>query len=245
MEDLIIILIGFTAGLVGSMLGVGGGFLIVPLLCLLLYLPMHVAVGLSLSSIVATSIFSTITYSRKRMIDLRVGLTLEIITLMGAICGSHIALLLSDRVLKVIFGIALSYASIRMIFPSKGREGKRVSLPVALMISFMAGMASGMLGIGGGTIKVPLMVLLFNIPVKTAIATSAFMVGLTASTAAITYQLNGLVDPMYVVRIIIGIFAGVNVGCRLALKAKPMILRRAFGVILLTLALRMLLEGIM
>ncbi len=245
MEDLIIILIGFTAGLVGSMLGVGGGFLIVPLLCLLLYLPMHVAIGLSLSSIVATSIFSTITYSRKRMIDLRIGLTLEIITLMGAICGSHIALLLSDKVLKAIFGIALSYASIRMIFPSKGGEGKRVSLPVALMISFMAGMASGMLGIGGGTIKVPLMVLLFNIPVKTAIATSAFMVGLTASTAAITYQLNGLVDPMYVVRIIIGIFAGVNVGCRLALKAKPMILRRAFGVILLTLALRMLLEGIM
>ncbi|HDJ89907.1 MAG TPA: sulfite exporter TauE/SafE family protein [Thermoprotei archaeon] len=132
----------------------------------------------------------------------------------------------------------------KMIFQSKSIGEKEKSKWIGFLSSFFAGMASGMLGIGGGTLKVPIMVLLFGLPMKTAVGTSSFMIGLTASAAAITYIAHGLVTPLIASYMIIGIFLGVNIGCRITFITKGGVLRRLFGVILIIFALRMLLNGL-
>ncbi|RLG36504.1 MAG: sulfite exporter TauE/SafE family protein, partial [Thermoproteota archaeon] len=239
------------AGLLGSMLGVGGGFLIVPLLVLLLDIPMHLAVGISLTSVVMTSVSSSIIYSKENLIDFKLGIFLETATAIGALTGSHIALLVPENILETIFGVVLIYASFRMILSKRIKEEKKTletlskkRILLGLGGSFIAGMASGMLGIGGGTLKVPILVLLLGIATKTAIATSAFMIGVTASVASFVYQFHGLTDPLLVAFIIIGIFIGVRVGSHITIKAKSITLRRIFGIILFIFALRMLLKGI-
>ncbi len=243
-EIILIFLTGFISGIIGSMLGIGGGFIIVPLLVLFAGLPMHVAVGLSLTSIVMTSITSSSIYASKNLVNFKVALILETITILGSITGSHIAIFIPENILKIIFGIVLTYASIKMIFPSHKLEEMEKNKFIGFLSSFFAGMASGMLGIGGGTLKVPIMVLLFGLPMKVAVGTSSFMIGLTASAAAITYIAHGLVTPLIVSYMIIGIFLGVEIGCRITFKAKGPLLRRIFGIILMIFALRMLLSGL-
>lgn len=246
---LAILAAGFAAGLLASMMGVGGGFLLVPFLALLVGLPMHVSIGISLSSIVATSISSTMVYARDDLVDFKLGLLLETTTSLGAILGSYTALGLPEDVLKTIFGMSLIYASYRIFKGSSTAEGSmgRIGasrLAAGLALSFLAGMASGLLGIGGGTIKVPMMILVLGIPTKIAIATSSFMVGITASAAALVYQSKGLITPLLVSSAITGIFLGSQLGSRIALKARGTSLRRLFGAVLFFFAFRMLLSGL-
>ena len=246
-----IFIVGIFAGFLGSMLGVGGGFLIVPLLVLILNIPMHLAVGISLTSVVMTSVSSSIIYAKKKLVDFKLGLFLETATTTGALVGSYTALLLPEYILEIIFGVVLIYASLKMIFSKKGSEENKTleslshkRLLLGLGGSFIAGMASGMLGIGGGTLKVPILVLILGIATKTAIATSTFMIGLTASVASFTYQAHGLIDPIQVAFIILGIFIGVRIGSHIAMRIKSLTLKKMFGIILFFFALRMLLKGL-
>ena len=110
-----IALITFTAGFIGSLIGLGGGFIIVPLLIILLDLPMHKALSISLASVAATALSAFIVYSRKGLVDYKLGIGLESFTLIGAILGSFIALRLSEQVLKILFAFALFFISYRML----------------------------------------------------------------------------------------------------------------------------------
>jgi len=244
-NELVLLGIGFLAGTTGSMLGIGGGFIIVPLLVLISGLEMHLAVATSLVSIVMTSIASASVYSNEGLIDFKLGLLLSIFTTIGAIIGAYLAIHISENALKVIFGVVLTYASLRMLKGKfhKKEEGKR-RFYLGPPLSFLAGMASGMLGIGGGTLKVPLMVLALKVPTKIAIATSAFMIGITASSGALVYWSLNMLDPHLVAPIALGIFLGSKLGTRIGLKAGEDILRRVFGALLLFFALRMLLRGL-
>ena len=251
MMQIAIFTIGIFAGLLGSMLGVGGGFLIVPLLVLILDIPMHLAVGISITSVVMTSVSSSIIYAKKGLVDFKLGIFLEMATTTGALVGSYTALLLPEYILEIIFGVVLIYASLKMVFSKKESKEKKTleslshkRLVLGLGGSFIAGIASGMLGIGGGTLKVPILVLILGIATRTAIATSTFMIGLTASVASLTYQAHGLIDPIQVAFIILGIFIGVRIGSHIAMKIKSLTLKRMFGVILFLFALRMLLKGL-
>lgn len=242
-------LIGVFAGTFGSMLGVGGGFIIVPLMVLILGFPMHEAVGISLASIVATSLSASIVYARENLIDFKLGLLLEIFTVAGAVIGSYTAFLLDESILKIIFGVVLMYVSYRMIVERKitERQKTRVSKSrflAGFLASTVAGVASGMLGIGGGTIKVPILVLILGVPTRTAIATSVFMIGVTASSASFTYQARGFIEPILVGFVIIGIFIGAQLGSRLSLRVKALTLKLAFGIMLFLFAFRILLSGL-
>jgi len=242
------IVIGFLAGFIGSMLGVGGGFFIVPMIVYFLGVSMHLAVSVSLMCVIMTSLSATKVYSSKGLVDFKLGLLLEIFTSLGAITGSYIALGVEEYILKIVFGLVLSYAALRMILSRTVRERKvklsKKKIALGSLGSYFAGVASGMLGIGGGTLKVPVMVLLMGVPIRTAIATSSFMIGVTASSAAIVYLSSGVFDLVIAGFIIVGIFVGAQIGSRIGLGVRGIWLRRGFGVLLLVFALKMLFDGL-
>lgn len=206
---------------------------------------MHLAIAASLVSTVMTSAASASVYSRENLIDFKLGLLLSIFTAIGAIIGAYLAVYISENILKIAFGVVLTYASLRMLKGSfQTRETGKRRLYLGPPLSFLAGMASSMLGIGGGTLKVPLMVLALKVPTKIAIATSAFMIGITASSGAFVYWSMNMLDPHLIAPLTLGIFLGSRLGTKIGLKTGEDILRRAFGTLLLFFALRMLLRGL-
>ncbi len=268
--------IGVVAGLLGSMLGVGGGFIIVPMLSLALKLPMQVAIGSSLVAIVANSCTAASAYLKARLTNIRLGLLLETTTVPGAILGAMVVSLITSSVLGMFFGIILLYVSYSMMFRQPlmtehiatmsdlansndaassffGRsknlyydlsQNKSViyrinRIPPGLASSFLAGILSSMLGIGGGIITVPVMHSLMGIPIKVAMGTSIFMIGLTATVGALIYYHNGYVYPSVVAPLIVGVVAGALIGTSLAQKSKGIWLRRGFGGLLLVTAILM------
>ncbi|MBM3154576.1 MAG: sulfite exporter TauE/SafE family protein [Chloroflexi bacterium] len=274
-----LVCIGLVAGLLGSMLGVGGGFIIVPVLILALKLPMQVAVGSSLVAIVANSCTAASAYLKTRMTNIRLGLLMETTTVPGAILGAIAATLLASSTLSIFFGIVLLYVSYSMIFRQPAMtediapttdstnldddsssflgqsqsmyydisqrrpinyEIKRV--PWGLTTSFLAGILSSMLGIGGGIIKVPVMHSIMGIPIKVAIGTSSFMIALTTAAGALIYYHNGYVHPSIVTPLIVGVVGGALLGTSLAQRATGAWLRKGFGGLLLVTAILMFLR---
>lgn len=263
---LAILLAGALAGTMGALLGLGGGILIVPFLVLFLSVPIHQAVAASLVAVVATSTSAAIAYVRDEYSNLRLGLLLEVATTLGAILGGVTAAHLGREALSALFGVtALLVAA--YIFrggarsgedgeqpedlgrlggaywdPSLGREVRyRVhGVPFGLAVSFVAGNVSGMLGIGGGPIKVPAMALGMGVPMKAAAATSNFMIGVTACASAALYYGRGLVDPGVAVPACLGVSAGAYLGARLAPRLKTSALTRGLAVVLAAVALQMI-----
>lgn len=272
--------IGLTAGLLGSMLGLGGGFLIVPLLSLALRLPIHIAIGSSLVAIVASSTAATGVYIKARLTNIKLAMLLETAATTGAIVGAFAAALLSSSVLSIIFSVVLVYIAISML--SRRHLAEEITLPresqlelanntatprnhlaasyydsnvnqivvynithvpQGLGVSLFAGVLSSLLGIGSGIIKVPLMSLIMGVPMKAAIATSNFMIGITAAVGAFVYYFHGYVYPAVVAPLVIGVLSGATLGAMLAQRTKGAILRRIFAVFLLILAILMLLRA--
>lgn len=212
----------FVAGLFGSLVGVGGGIIVVPVLTLVLDVPIHYAIGASIVSVIATSSGAASSYVRKGMANLRVAMFLEVATAAGAIAGALLAGLAPEKVLYIAFGTVLVYTALSMI---RKRKANRVPAPDPLAdrlrlhgsyydeaekqeihyrvgrtklgfgVSGIAGLMSGLLGIGGGAIKVPAMNLAMGIPLKVCTATSNFMIGVTAAASATVYFLRGDVLP--------------------------------------------------
>src|SRR6185503_10103191 len=227
---------GIAAGLFGSILGLGGGLLIVPLLTLGFGLPLREAVAVSLVCVIVTSSASAGVYLQRRQANLRLGMVLELFTGIGAVLGGAIAFLVDERLLAGLFTAILAYMAFSMlrgarragpdpapdegspavddagdsadaepdddartVDPDAGSLGLRPAgaarLPLASVASVGAGVASALLGIGGGLVKVPVMHLVLGVPLRIATATSNLMVGITASTSAIVYLLRGGIDP--------------------------------------------------
>ncbi len=244
------LLLGLAAGFAGGLLGVGGGFLMTPVLILLFNMPPHVAVATSLFAVTMTSMSSTLYYARRGMIDYYLGMALESASVLGAIVGAHAAITLPGNVIEIGYGLVLGYASIRMSLNNNqrvnGNYEKRTykNMWIGVTASFVAGILSGMLGIGGGTVKGPIMVLIMGVPVHTAVPTSSFMVGLTAAAGTIVYLAAGYVDAVVAALLSLGVFAGAQAGGRMAVRMKPHLLRRVFGAVLFIAAVRMILKGL-
>ncbi len=263
--------IGLFAGFLGSMLGVGGGFFIVPMLTLVLHLPIHIAIASSLVSIVATSCIAASIYIKNKLTNIKLGLLLETATTPGAIVGALVASFFASSVLSVLFGIMLIYLAYTMISQrhmltkdnidnATGADdhltssyydqnlGKAISykvnhVPLGLGGSFFAGILASLLGIGGGIMKVPLMNLAMRVPIKAAIGTSSFMVAITATVGAIVYYFRGYVYPNVVAPLIIGVYLGALLGTQLTQRTAGAILRRVFGFILLAISILMFLRA--
>jgi uncharacterized membrane protein YfcA len=259
---------GVVAGVFGSLLGLGGGILIVPLLSLGFGLPVREAVGVSLVCVIVTSGASAAVYLERKVANLRLGMVLELFTATGAVVGGLVAFLLDDRILAGLFTGMLLYVAVSMLRgartaeipgaateaparasePSEARRfvdslsgpGYRVSrLGFGAVGAVFAGVLSAILGIGGGIVKVPLMHLAMEIPLRVATATSNLMVGITASTSAIVYLLRSGIDPYVAGPTALGVFVGAALGSRAAHRVDLRVLRLLFVIVLLYTALQM------
>jgi uncharacterized membrane protein YfcA len=259
---------GAAAGFFGSLLGLGGGTLIVPLLTLVFDLPLLTAVGVSLVCVIVTSGASAGVFLERHVANLRLGMTLELFTAIGALVGGLVAFLLPERALEVLFAGLLIYTSITMF-----RRGRHVAgpeeetlveepgddqffdaslsgptyrvrrIPFGAVGSVGAGVSSALLGIGGGLVKVPVMNIVMGVPLRVATATSNLMMGITASAGAIIYLSRGLIDPYIASPTALGVFVGASLGSRVAHRIDLRILRGLFIAILLYTAFQMLLRA--
>ena len=267
---------GAAAGAFGSLLGLGGGILIVPLLTLGFGLPLSEAVGVSLVCVIMTSSAAAGVYLERHLANLRLGMTLELFTAIGALVGGSVAFLLDERLLSVAFAGLLIYVAVSMARaprddpgpetpaspdrdagdPPIGRsasgtldklsgEGYRVhGLGRGIVGAAGAGVASGLFGIGGGIIKVPLMNLAMGVPFRVATATSNLMIGITAAAGAVIYLIRGEIDPYVAGPTAIGVFVGATIGSRMASRISLRWLRLLFVVVLAYTAIQMLLRVI-
>ncbi len=258
---------GLAAGVFGSLLGLGGGILIVPLLTLGFDLPLRDAVGVSLVSVIATSGASAGVYLQRHVANLRLGMTLELFTALGAMAGALIAFAIPDQTLSLLFAVLLGYVGITMlrgvrsdgapagseldedpVVPDTSVTLARLSGPgyrvrrlgPGIGGSVFAGVISALLGVGGGIVKVPVMHLIMGVPLRVATATSNLMIGVTASASAIIYLLRGGIDPYVAGPTVLGVFLGATVGSRTAHRIDVRILRVLFVIVLFYTAFQML-----
>jgi uncharacterized membrane protein YfcA len=274
---------GVAAGAFGSLLGLGGGVLIVPLLTLGFGLPLREAVGVSLICVIMTSSAAAGVFLERHVANLRLGMTLELFTATGALIGGSVAFLLDDRLLAFLFAILLLYVAATMLRagtpepvldtepdPSDsvdrdpdpggppapappdakptlldGLSGKGYqvrNLGRGVVVATGAGVASALLGIGGGIIKVPLMNLAMGVPLRVATATSNMMIGITAAASAVIYAIHGGLDVYVAGPTAIGVFIGATAGSRLGHRVDLRYLRLLFVIVLVYTAIEMLLR---
>jgi uncharacterized membrane protein YfcA len=258
---------GLAAGLFGSLLGLGGGILIVPLLTLGFGLPLREAVGVSLVAVIVTSSASAGVYLERHVANLRLGMTLELFTASGALVGGLIAFLLSERVLAGLFTLLMVYTALTMarrrepepelVEPaaigdldptaSSGRLAAAPDRPPYVVRhlgwgiggSLFAGLVSALLGIGGGLVKVPVMHLVMGVPLRVATATSNLMIGITAAASAIIYLIRGSIDVYVAGPTAVGVFVGASIGSRVVHRIDVRVLRILFVAVLLVTAWQM------
>jgi len=266
-----ILLFSLGAGLLGSLLGLGGGIIVIPVLSLVFGFPMQVAIGASLVGVIATSTGAASYYVQEGMSNIRLGMVLETATTVGSVIGALIAVYTNQQILAVAFGILLLYASFYMVrrperlavprekekkasfFDLSGgyidkKDGSEVKYDVekldrGLGTSLGAGALSGLLGVGGGIVKVPVMNIWMGVPMKAAAATSNFMIGITALAGAVIYYGYGLISPVVTGLVAVGIFFGAVTGSRIAHLVAGTLLRRFFAVVMVAIAILMLLKG--
>ncbi|HEX5395590.1 MAG TPA: sulfite exporter TauE/SafE family protein [Candidatus Limnocylindria bacterium] len=259
--DLLLAASGLGAGLFGSILGLGGGVLIVPLLTLAFGYPLATAVATSLVCVIATSTGAAAHNVRLGRADVRLGLTLESGTVVGAVSGGLLAGFLQERMIAGLFAGLMAYTALNM---GRGLLRRHVAtaaqvaaaqpsapdgpgappyrqhrLPLALAGSFLAGNVSGLLGIGGGAIKVPLVHLVMGAPLGVAVATSNFIIGVTAAAGAYAYLVRGQVDPAITGPVVLGVAAGAFMGARVGPRINPRWLTALFLVVVVYVAVEM------
>ena len=267
----ILFLISILAGAVGSIVGLGGGVIVIPILTIGLGVDIHFAIGASIVSIIATSSGAAATYVKDRITNLRVGMFLELATTVGAIVGAALAAYTNSMLLELIFGTVLLISLVPLVMkigedipaiPELQGLAKKLSLKgsyrevdnsevkynatrpgLGLVGMVVAGLISGLLGIGSGTFKVLSMDLAMKLPMKVSTTTSNFMIGVTAAASAGIYFARGDVDPMIVGPVALGILVGASVGTRLLLRAKNPTVRKLFAVVLAVTAIEMVLRA--
>jgi len=266
----LIILIGaYAAGLVGSLTGLGGGVVIIPLLTLLLHVDIHYAIGASLVSVIATSSGSAAAYVKEGITNMRLGMFLEIATTSGAITGAIVAKYLPVQYIAILFGVVLIFSAamslrkkVEYIEEKKSVLAEKLKLngsypvndkPVAynvnnvgggfLMMVF-AGAISGLLGIGSGALKVVAMDGLMRVPFKVSTTTSNFMIGVTAAASAVVYLQRGYIDPGLSMPVVIGVLLGAFTGSKILVHSQSKKLRYFFAVVVTILAIQMIYKGV-
>jgi uncharacterized membrane protein YfcA len=258
------------AGFLGSLTGLGGGVVIVPLLTLVFGVDIRYAIGASLVSVIATSSGAAAAYVKEGFSNIRIGMFLEVATTLGALVGAALAAKIPTAAIAVIFGVVLIYSAylsnrfridqvkdekpdslakrLRMdaSYPTpKGPRAYHVhAIPAGFSLMFVAGTLSGLLGIGSGAVKVLAMDQAMRIPFKVSTTTSNFMIGVTAAAGAGVYLSWGYIDPGLAMPVVLGVLPGSLVGARLLFGAKTRLLRMIFGGVVLALGIEMIYNGL-
>ena len=274
LDFFILFFFGAFIGLAGSALGIGGGIFMVPFLVLALKLPMHQAVAASLVAIVAASSAVAAVNVERGLANIRLGVTLEVTTALGSIAGALAASRLPAPALQLLFALVLFHVSALMFFKGSRPPGKTPpplapshgtspfdsaffdpalaahtrytvrNMAPASFVSFFAGSLSGLLGIGGGIVQVPLMNLVCGVPMKAAAATSNFIIGVSAAASAYVYFRKGLIPLELTAIIVAGVLAGAFAGIYALSRARSEKLQLAFGALTLLVAVKMLLKSL-
>ena len=258
------------AGFLGALTGLGGGVVVVPMLTLLFRVDIHYAIGAALVSVIATSSGAAAAYVREGYSNIRVGMFLEIATTLGALAGAALVLYLHTSVIAVIFGCVLiysAYASLRehphtiqdsgpdpiatalnmdSTYPENGRlvSYHVHGVPAGFSLMFVAGVLSGLLGIGSGAVKVLAMDHAMKLPFKVSTTTSNFMIGVTAAAGAGIYLSRGYIDPGLAMPVMLGVLAGSLLGARILATTQVRVLRMVFAGVIGVLAIEMIYSGV-
>jgi hypothetical protein len=230
------------AGFLGSILGLGGGIIIVPALTLILCIDIRIAVSSSLIAAIATSISASSVYVRKHQVHVKLGMLLETIEIIGAITGAIIAVYIDKKFIALLFGILLIFCAYHLLkYRGSNRKSNTQIKNVSrgLPICFGTGNLTGMLGVGGGVINVPVMNMYFGIPLKIAVGTSSFMICVVAMTSAYVYYSYELVSPIIAGIVAFGAFLGATCGSRIAHVINVKLLRKIFVVVMMIMAISM------
>lgn len=268
---LLVLVCAFLAGLLGSMTGLGGGVVIIPALTLIFHVDIRYAIGASLISVIATSSGAAAAYVKEGISNIRLGMFLEIATTIGAVGGAFVAIYAPTQLIAVLFGIILiisaglsltkkqevphpvyagrisKFLSLNSTYPDSA--GKLipygpVNIPGGFMLMALAGVISGLLGIGSGALKVIAMDNIMKIPFKVSTTTSNFMIGVTAAASAGIYLSRGYVDPGLAMPVVIGVLLGAFAGSKLLVKLNTKFLRVLFAIVITALAVQMIYKGL-
>jgi uncharacterized membrane protein YfcA len=260
------------AGLLGSLTGLGGGVVIVPVLALLFKVDIRYAIGASLVSVIATSSGAAVAYVREGLSNIRIGMFLEVATTLGALLGAYLTSRVSTHWISIVFGMVLLYSAIaswlqkpenileadkhpnslaerlelKGTYP--GPEGPQAysaqRVPLGFGIMFGAGTLSGLLGIGSGAVKVLAMDQAMKLPFKVSTTTSNFMIGVTAAASAGVYLSRGYIEPTIAMPVVLGVLVGSLMGTRILVRARVTTLRSIFALVIVLLGSEMLFNGI-
>lgn len=261
------------AGVLGAMLGLGGGIIVIPLLTLFLGIDIRYAIGASIVSVIATSSAGASAYLRDGLTNLRLGLFLGLATVLGAASGALVAPFVAGQALYIIFAAVLGCSALAMLrrrgddglagvanhpwsrrlrlvgfykdsFDGNLRWYNVANLPLGVALMYLAGIVSGLLGIGGGALTVPTLDLAMRVPLKVASATSNFMLGMTAAASAGIYLTRGEVVPLVAGPVALGVLLGAVVGAQMMMRVSGSFIRRVFVAILVVLGTQMAAKGL-
>jgi uncharacterized membrane protein YfcA len=268
--SLILLIASVAAGLVGSLTGLGGGVVLIPVLTLIFKVNIHYAIGTSLISVIATSSGAAAAYVKEGISNIRLGIFLELATTLGAITGAFLATYLSTSTIAIVFGIILVFSSIVSLLKQEdhvvsgpgSHRARRLRLNNSFptpegQISYsvknivggflmmnVAGVISGLLGIGSGALKVIAMDNIMRVPFKVSTTTSNFMIGVTAAASAGIYLRRGYIDPGLSMPVVLGVLIGAFVGSKILFAARTRTLKIFFALVILLLATEMIYNGV-
>ncbi|MFB4169326.1 sulfite exporter TauE/SafE family protein [Virgibacillus sp. JSM 102003] len=259
MVYIICVLIAVVSAFIGSLIGLGGGIILIPSLLIMYqnfdsfaWATPQMIVGISLIAMVFTAFSSTISYYNEGRVDYRLGLLLLTGSIPGGIFGSWLNQFVDSEKFTLYFGLLMITLSLSFLIKRKQPEAKsgdadqyNVSIWPAFIISSMVGILSGMFGIGGGSIMVPAMILLFGLPIHIATATSMFMILFISIISASTHIALGHVAWEYVFFFIPGAWIGGTIGAKINQKVKGNILEWFLRIILIVIGIRLIIDGIM
>ena len=263
------------AGFIGSLTGLGGGVVIVPLLTIGYGVDIRYAIGASLIGVIATSSGAASAYVKEGILNIRIGMFLEIATTLGAIAGAAIALFAPTHTIAIIFGFVLLYSALMSLKPKNemqstdnqpAKNPDRLveilkakgsymtanglknytlhNLAGGFMMMVLAGILSGLLGIGSGAMKVIAMDSIMKIPFKVSTTTSNFMIGVTAAASAGIYLTRGYIDPVLSMPVMLGVLIGSLFGAKILIRSKTKKIRFVFALVVTLLALEMIYNGL-
>lgn len=266
---IILILGAYLAGLVGSLTGLGGGVVIIPLLTLVFHVDIRYAIGAALLASIANSSGAASAYIKEGITNIRLGMFLEIATTVGAVIGALVAVYTPTNTIAILFGVVLLFSAamtlrkknqqaltqgsklaelLKLNSSYPGPEGtvnyKLKNVGGGFSIMTFAGVMSGLLGIGSGALKVLAMDTTMKIPFKVSTTTSNFMIGVTAAASAVVYLQRGYMDPGIAFPVVLGVLGGAFTGAKLLTRINPSTLRIIFCIAITFVALEMIYNGI-
>jgi uncharacterized protein len=254
------VVLGFAIGTFGTLIGAGGGFILVPLLLLGYHFPPPDAVGTSLSLVFLNALSGSIAYLRQRRVDLALGWRFALATLPGAVAGAYVTRSLSSRTFGQAFGVVLIVVAVflflgrtvgpsaradarQLVDASGGTHHYRVDVWKGVVVSLAVGVISSIFGIGGGIIHVPFLIVVLGLPVHVATATSHFVLSISAFAGALTFLALGHVHLPTVGLMGVGILLGAQLGARLSIGTSAGVIRRVLAGSLAVVGARMIVMG--